>query len=190
MSAIEERYGRAVRSSHLECPLDRPADIDVVLAAGMSAHWRKKTGELVAQPIGVDLLRLRIDYDAVSGLPGGRRAMGLLKRMAPTRERLMAFAGDLAVSRRFEFEPDALREIVLRVLDLYLDPSCPTCTGTGLVGEYGTVRNMCPTCHGGKARQLMWDGDRAEQFAQMLQVRMSEVTDTARRRMRGLLRDV
>lgn len=188
MSAIEEKYARAVRSSHLECPLDRPADIDVVLAAGMSAHWRKKNGDVVQEPIGVDLLRLRTDYDSVSGMPGGRKALALLKRMAPTRERLMHFAADIALARRFDFTPDELQEIVLRVLDLYLDPSCPTCTGTGLVGEYGTVRNMCPACDGSKARRLMWEGDRAEQFAQVLQVRMSEVTDTARRRMQGLLR--
>lgn len=178
MTATEERYARSVRSSHLECPLDRPADIDALIAAG-----------LVRDGIGVDLLRLRIDYDAVSGLPGGRKSLALLKRMAPTRLRLIRFACDLADQKRFAANADEIEAIVIRVIDLYLDPTCPPCEGTGLVGEYGTVRSVCQACHGSKARELLWDGEAQERFVRLLQVRMAEKIDTARRVIQRKLRN-
>ena len=178
MAGIDETYARATRSSDLKLSEHRSGDADTLIAAG-----------LVRDGIGVDLLRLRADYDSVSGLPGGRKALALLRRMSPTLERLMAFADDLATSKRFDFTAADLRAVVVQVLDLYLDPNCPPCAGTGLVGDYGTVRNTCPACRGAKTRNLYWVNSDVARFAQVLRVRMDEKTDMARRRMQRLLRD-
>ncbi len=176
MSATEERYARAIRSSHLECT-DRAGDIDALIAAGM-----------VRDGIGPDLLRLRADYDSMSHLPGARNAIKLLKRMPHTRDRVLKFAEDIAAAKQFEFTPADLTAIVVRVIDLYLSPNCPPCGGTGLVGEFGSVRNTCPACGGAKRRSLMWDNDATERFVQVLQVRMESKVDSASRRISILLR--
>ena len=177
MSVNEERYSRAVRSSNLACPLDRPAEVDVLIAAGT-----------VRDSIGVDLLRLRTDYDAISGMPGGRRGMQLLRNMAPTRDRLVKFASELAAAKQFDFTADQLLAIVVRVLDLFLDPTCPPCGGTGMLGKHGTVRNTCPHCGGTKRRRLMWESDDAERFVQLIQVKMEEKLDSARLQISQRLR--
>lgn len=52
---LEERYSRAMSTSHLEVK-DRPGDVDMLIAAG----WCKET-------LGTMLYRLRSEFDAVKG---------------------------------------------------------------------------------------------------------------------------
>ena len=176
MTHIEERYAKAARSSHLECT-EHPGDIDTLIAAGM-----------VREGIGVDLLRLRTDYDSISGMPGARRAMSLLRRMAPTRERFFRFAEELAATRGFSFRPAEIESISVRVIDLFLDPACAPCGGTGMVGEFGAVRVGCHACGGSRRRHLLWETEEVERFAALLELRMAEKIDAATRRIKALLR--
>jgi hypothetical protein len=55
MSTTEERYARAINSSHLEVKEEARGDADTLIAAGM------------AETLGVMLARLRAEWDAQSG---------------------------------------------------------------------------------------------------------------------------
>ena len=55
MSTTEERYARAIRSSHLEVKEEARGDVDTIIAAGM------------AETLGVLLSRLRAEWDAQAG---------------------------------------------------------------------------------------------------------------------------
>lgn len=50
----EEKYARAIKSSHLEVE-EAPGDVDQIIAAGM------------AEPLGVLLIRLRAEWDSAAG---------------------------------------------------------------------------------------------------------------------------
>jgi hypothetical protein len=176
MSAIAEKYARAIRSSHLETGRwFEPGDLDAIIAAGY-----------VSDGIGTDLIRLRSERDSISRLPGARLAFPLLKSMARTRERITRYA---AQESGYPEDAPELIAIIGKVLDLFLDPMCPPCGGTGKVGAYGSAMPMCPTCRGSTKRDVTWPSDEAEQFAGWLQSQMESKVDAALRKMSRLLRD-
>ncbi len=173
--SVAEKYLRAVRSSHLETTRwFEVGDLDAIIAAGC-----------VPDGLGTDLIRLRSERDAISRLPGARLAFPLLKSMARTRERLTRYA---AAECNLEESSPELAAIIGKVLDLFLDPMCPPCGGTGKVGAYGSAMPMCPTCRGSTKRDVMWPSDEAEQFAVWLQSQMESKVDAALRKMSRLLR--
>lgn len=174
MSSIAERYARATVSSHLEWKLES-SDIDAIIAAG-----------LIHDGIGPRLMRLRNEFDSISRLPGARNMIPRLKSSAMTIEWLMEFAQSLALKRRMEIDDHALREIVARLVDLFLDPNCPTCDGRGMIGGYGTPQVICDTCSGAMKRQLLWEQD-IERFAKHLGDKMAEMVLIAGRKMTHLL---
>jgi hypothetical protein len=171
--SVAEKYLRAARSSHLEMKVEA-GDLDVLIAAGM-----------VQCGIGTDLIRLRSERDSTSKLPGARLAMPLLKSMGRTKERLTRYAAD---ELHLDASSEALAAIISRVIDLYLDPTCQPCSGTGKTGAYGAAMPMCQACRGSTRRDVMWPDKEAEGIAQWLQARMEEKVDSALRRMARLLR--
>ena len=173
MSAILEKYSRAMRSSHLEMKVE-PGDLDVLIAAGM-----------VADGIGTDLIRLRTERDAISRMPGARLAFPLLKSMERTRARLTKYAAQESGCDEADL---AFQAVIGKVLDLYLDPNCSPCGGTGKIGAYGSAMPMCPTCRGSTKRAAMWPTEEAEGLADWLQAQMESKVDSALRKMSRLLR--
>jgi hypothetical protein len=180
MTAMEEKYVRAVRSSSLLLK-EAPGDADSLIAAGLINS---------GMGLGLDIIRLRADYDTISGMPGSRRAMSLLKRMQPTRLRLINFALELASRRKVALTNDKVEETAVRVLDLMIDPACWPCSGTGLVGEFGSVRNTCSSCHGTKLRRAMWESENQKLFAEDLQSFLVDKVESSLRRMQRMLRSV
>jgi hypothetical protein len=173
--SVAETYARAIRSSHLETTRwFETGDLDALIAAGM-----------ISDGIGTDLIRLRSERDSISRLPGARLAFPLLKSMARTRERLTRYAAQEADCA--EDAPE-LRAIVGKVLDLFLDPACPPCGGTGKTGAYGSAMPMCPACRGSTKREAMWPTDESQALAEWLQGQMEMKIDAALRKMARLLR--
>lgn len=175
MIAMDERYAKAVGSSHLEVKPD-PGDVDVLIAAG------------AANTLGVRLMRLRIEFDAVRHTGcSGRLMMSRLKSAAATREWLRGFAGRAAAGRRLTLDDAALSALVARVLDLWLEPGCPSCRGRGMTGSYGAPQLVCTVCHGTGRRRLIWSVEVAGLAEWLIQV-MDDKVAQAQRRMRRALR--
>lgn len=168
MSAIAEKYAKAISSSHLEWRIE-PGAIDVLTAAG-----------LVEDTLGTCLLRLRAEFDSISTMPGARHMMPRLKSAGAVQRRLVA----LIIQRAKQ--PIDAHEIAAKLLDHWLSPQCPSCTGRGEIGEYGKPRCICPACSGSKRRTLFWKHDE-QAFADMIGAEMESKVDSAGRRIRKLL---
>jgi hypothetical protein len=173
MMGVVEKYVRATRSSHLEMKVE-PGDLDVLIAAGM-----------VADGIGTDLIRLRCERDAISRLPGARLAFPMLKSMARTRARLLKYASEESGYSEASVE---LQAVIGKVLDLFLDPNCVPCGGTGKTGSYGAAMPMCQACRGSTKREAIWPNSELEHLAGWLQSQMESKIDSALRKMHKLLR--
>lgn len=173
MGAIAERYARATRSSHLELKVEA-CDLDVLVAAGMS------------DGLGTDLVRLRSERDSISKLPNARLAYPMLKSMSRTRARLLKYASETSGYSEQSVE---LQTVVAMVLDLFLDPNCEPCGGTGKTGSYGAHQPMCNECGGSTKRKRMWPSAETEDLARWLMAQMDSKIDTALRRMQRLLRE-
>ncbi len=172
---IAERYARAIRSSHLEWKVEA-SDIDMLMAAG-----------LVRDGIGTDLIRLRCERDSIGNLPGSRLASKMLRSLPATRARLLKYASEQSGYTEQSLE---LQAVVKTVLDLFLDPQCPPCGGTGKIGAYGSAMPMCPTCRGSTKRQAFWgDQPELEKLADYITAQMDAKMDAALHRIRKLLRD-
>ena len=78
-----------------------------------------------------------------------------LKSLHATKERFGAFAIGLGVQPKRNIRPDIARTIAGQVLDVWLDPTCHTCDGTGHVGNAyaGEQRRQCGTCAGSGHRR-------------------------------------
>ena len=78
-----------------------------------------------------------------------------LKTLHDGKQRFGAFAIGLAVQPKRNIKPDIARTIAGQVLDVWLDPICHTCDGTGQVGNAyaGEVRRQCSTCAGSGHRR-------------------------------------
>ena len=189
--SLSERYGVAVSSG---TSLDH-----MILAAGMQ-HER----------LGVVMLRLQSEYDAVKGdleragqiapqrtaqarelahraklaerLKDYDAAEVLKQRAAEIRERTpdevlsartfilmglktlhdckqrfgaFAIGIGIGVQPKRNIKPDTARILAGQVLDVWLDPTCHTCDGTGHVGNAyaGETRMQCRTCGGSGHRR-------------------------------------
>ncbi len=174
MSAIAEKYSRAIGSSHLKVGrwFDPGTDIDMLIAAGM-----------LQESLGVGLLRLRAEFDTIRTMPGARTMLPRLKSAASVRTRMLA----LVIDRGGPEGQDAI-DLVAKLLDKWCDPGCHTCTGRGMVGEYGTPQNKCPACGGNKKRSIFWETWQ-QGFADSIEGEMLAKVDSAERRIRRLLRE-
>lgn len=174
MTSTAEKYLRAARSSHLQMSYVEPGDIDMLIAAGT-----------LTDGIGPSLLRLRAERDSISGMPNSRLLSRALTSMAGTRMLLIRYG-----SQNSNYPEDAveLRGIVDNVLDLFLEPGCPTCGGTGKTGVYGSPQSMCSTCGGSTRRKLMWPTEESEALAYWLAAQMEDKMAQSLRRISVLLR--
>ena len=78
-----------------------------------------------------------------------------LKTLHDCKQRFGAFAIGLGVQPKRNIKPDTARIIASQVLDVWLDPTCHTCDGTGMIGNAyaGEVRRQCSTCAGSGHRR-------------------------------------
>ena len=94
-----------------------------------------------------------------------------LKTLHDCKQRFGAFAIGLAVQPKRGIKPDAGRIIAGQVLDVWLDPTCHTCDGTGMIGNAyaGEVRRQCSTCAGsGHRRDILGRNPKERIFARDL----------------------
>lgn len=94
-----------------------------------------------------------------------------LKTLHDCKQRFGAFAIGLAVQPKRGIKPDTGRVIAGQVLDVWLDPTCHTCDGTGMVGNAyaGEVRRQCGTCCGsGHRRDIVGKNPKERIFARDL----------------------
>jgi len=172
VSAIAEKYSRAIGSSHLEWRID-PGAIDMLTAAGMTE-----------ETLGTGLLRLRAEFDVISCMSGARHLASRLKTAQTVRIRLMAL-----IFKRTDDEGIQAKahEIASKLLDHWLSPQCPSCTGRGQIGEYGTQQAICAACNGSKRRSLFWRIEE-QAIADRIGAEMESKVDAASRRIQRLLR--
>lgn len=146
----EEKYARAVNSSHLEMRPGMDA-ISIIIAAG----W-------VRDGLGTILYRLRTEHDVAKG---NLRRIANQQTVSHTDASMVAgqlkslHAATLAV-RRFainsakrhagalRYHGDDAPEIATRALAYWLDPLCHTCNGRGFLGGSGVPVEVCKHCHG------------------------------------------
>ncbi len=97
--------------------------------------------------------------------------MVTLKTLHDCKQRFGAFAIGLAVQPKRGIRPDTGRIIAGQVLDVWLDPTCHTCDGTGMIGNAyaGEVRRQCSTCAGsGHRRDIVGRNPKERIFARDL----------------------
>lgn len=94
-----------------------------------------------------------------------------LKSLHTTKERFGAFAIGIGVQPKRNISPEVARTIAGQVLDVWLDPTCHTCDGTGHVGNAyaGEQRRQCGTCAGsGHRRDIVGRNPKERIFARDL----------------------
>lgn len=145
MTAIEERYARATRSSHLELKSESPGDVETIIAAGTAEH------------VGIMLTRLKAEWDTVSkremaqaANSGTARVLTLmsLRSMDRAKQTLLLFAVRQAPHKACDSGPEAIHALVVRVLHAWLDKLCDPCDGRGFTGGYGKPKLVCSKCGG------------------------------------------
>jgi hypothetical protein len=177
---IAERYGRATRSSHLEMTIE-VGDVDYLISAG-----------LVRDTLATRLIRLLSEFDGLKRrTPAGmsvRLVVPLMAGFPGTRDYLAAHALTEAQRKFPKLTEPQVSAIAGRVLDLMLDPTCPTCSGRGFTGGYGVPQIRCASCRESGKRALMWETDEAEAFGRLLQTSLERKTAQALTQMHRLLR--
>jgi hypothetical protein len=167
----EEKYARAVNSSHLEMRPGMDA-ISVIIAAG----W-------VRDGLGTILYRLRTEHDAAKG---DIRRIASQPEASQTDAALVAgklkslHSATLAV-RRFainsakrhagllRYHGDDAPEVAVRALGYWLDPLCHSCNGRGFSGGTGTPVEVCKHCHGsGRTLPRLSKTEAGQQFGYLL----------------------
>lgn len=169
--STEEKYARAVNSSHLEMKPGMDA-ISVIIAAG----W-------VRDGLGTILYRLRTEHDAAKG---NLRRIAALPEVSSADANLVAsqlkslHAATLAVRRfainsakrhagRMRYHGDDAPEVGVRALGYWLDPLCHTCNGRGFLGGSGVPVEVCKHCHGsGRTLPKLSKSEAGQQFGYLL----------------------
>lgn len=174
---IEEKYGRAMTSSHLEVSNERTGDVDLLIAAG----WIK------AESLGTRLFRLRHEFDATNEVELRNAASSMVSRvltmmqlgsLRATRDALGMFALRQATLERFMRNDATVLAVAGRALDHWLDPMCPACDGRGFHGGPGQPRVMCTECGGSTHRRLRLSAhDDGQAFGRHLMNCMDRKTD-------------
>ena len=78
-----------------------------------------------------------------------------LNTLHDCKQRFGAFAIGIGVQPKRNIKPELARIIAGQVLDVWLDPTCHTCDGTGQIGNAyaGETRRQCSTCAGSGHRR-------------------------------------
>jgi len=186
MSYIANRYARAVTSGNLRAQARTPGDIDVIIAAGAAARRTRGYTSLAAL-----VFRLRVEFDRVDkrSLVQGKinltpvlLALTHLPSLHSTREAMLTFVTAEAKRGRFTLTPLQLLGVVDRVLDVLLDPVCPTCKGVKFktVQDTGRLSGVvCGGCLGTGVRFPSFSQDaQADEYALT-----SHVQDVLKRKM-------
>jgi hypothetical protein len=197
MSTIEdrpstgERYSSAMESSNLKTDADRRGDVDMMIAAG----W-------VPDTLGAMLYRLAVEFDQVRGnLRMGKtlaaidryEIVGRLKSLGPVKTELGRLACLRATKESF-MHPDAkVLQLVGRVLDVFLDPTCTPCGGRGFTGggrhEESGPQIICRACKGtGQRRANLGRQQDEKDFAADLLADMQARMEGVERMMKRYLR--
>lgn len=111
-----------------------------------------------------------------------------LKTLEPAKAALGRFAGITATRERY-MQPDGeVMRIAGASLDVWMDPMCHHCNGTGLTGGVGVVAGICPHCGGTKLRVYrLHVTDEGHQFGRSLLSHMDRKTEHVAGRMRRFL---
>lgn len=183
--SIEERYGRAINSSHLEVK-DTAGDVDVLIAAG----W-------CGDGLGAMLTRLRIEFDAVRGTISAaeigetNRRMLVMMRLRTLRE-VTAAINEMAahLARGREWPAEVVRGLAWRALSAWLDPNCQHCTGRGFTGGYDGPHVLCRPCGGsGSRRANIGRNDAEREFAARIGVVLEREAGAVKTQMQRYLRE-
>ncbi len=173
--STEEAYLRATDSSHLEWKPSL-ADVDRLVAAG-----------LVRESLGTRLIRLRAEFDSLSGTTLHRVSIRLLRSFPSSSEAILTFAITEA-TRRGVHDEEAVKQTAAKVLDLFLDPNCPQCDGKGFTGQYGSPQLRCAPCRESGKRRAYWKSDAQEEYASWLQANIDAKIARSLGEMSRLLR--
>lgn len=186
---LAERYTGAAHSSHLRLEEGR-CDVDMLIAAGK-----------VSNPLGARLWRLRGEFDTVRAKLVGDLQMSLseralvlmeLRSLHSCKQELWAqVLVCLKTDETLRLSKDEAAELAGRLLDAWLDPTCPNCGGRGFNGGHhrGEPRITCRGCRGsGKRRTSVVRSGMQRRLADRIDALMGGALITAEVEMRGLLR--
>lgn len=130
---VAERYATATRSSDLSPPTTRRlTDAEVLLAAGIAASGDAR------KSLALRIYRLGVTGDTTNLWSIVEEADGWLHRHLDKRG-------------RHQMPKAARRALVVRVLQVFMDPRCDYCYGNGKVAEEEDgrkVHSACPACGG------------------------------------------
>jgi hypothetical protein len=88
--------------------------------------------------------------------------------LASARTALLSFTTRQAMVHKIELEPDALAQLSDSILDVILQPACPTCAGVAYAIIANTARlsaNACPTCSGTGRRWVRCEAEGGSKLA-------------------------
>ena len=91
-----------------------------------------------------------------------------LKTLHDGKQRFGAFAVGLAMQPKRRISSEAGLKLAGRVLDVWLDPTCHVCDGTGIMGNRfnGDVEHQCSACLGsGHRRDVLGNNPNERRFA-------------------------
>ena len=94
-----------------------------------------------------------------------------LKTLDRAKQAVAVHALKIAKKHRFAERPEVIAKLVGRVIDVWLDPTCHKCDGTGWVssGYQGEATKACDACSGtGHRRERMGNSDASRWFSFIL----------------------
>lgn len=144
---IGERYSAATESSNLKLRSERRGDVDLIIAAGLSAGLGIRLWRLVDE---FEKLDITIKVTVPTDDPRVRRALVYLDLPGLYEAKFEVFdhALILAARRGFCIPDGDIRILVGRCIESFLDNVCHGCKGTKVTGLYGTRQLQCRTCNG------------------------------------------